>query len=601
MHSHAPSQIGQMHWMGQGANANAGVSADGGIARIVNGNQTDGFPAVGFVGPLGCTGTLISPTHVLSAAHCFEGVGNRAATFQVGGRTYQSEAVHNHPDYNPNNFSAGNDIAIITLREPVQGIAPMTLYRQSPQVGMELTLVGFGEGGTSTGGFDPNDNGKQVGQTRLDVVTDQHIAWNFDSHNEANTAPGDSGGPAFVTVDGVQSIIGVTSGGTGNAQSLGDYSFDTRIDIHADWIDGIVGGDGSGNDDPGKDDPGNDGPGNDGPGNDDPGNDDPGNDDPGTDDHADNPGRDATIINLDADGAGNDAGVFEVAGDRDAFAFSVDADGETTIALGGQNAVVDTVLRIYDADGQLIGENDDIDGGLDSRVILDLDAGLYYAVAATYNDSETGAYNLTVQHESDDTDDGGGNDGNGYGFFSNDEDYEISADGRDRVKSEINVQGLDGQIVDVNVTVDIDHSYVSDLRLVLVAPDGQRVVLVNRKGGDGDGFDETRFDSDANESINRADAPFNGTYRPARDLGRLEGSDPNGTWKLLVLDRADLDGGQLNRWDLEITTSADEGGSGRMEGSSPFSGGSDDSGGQDGDSRQRRQRWLDQIFRELRF
>ena len=207
------------------------------IQRIVNGEQTSDYPAVGYVGPLGCTGTLISPTHVLTAAHCLEGIGNSQAFFQVGGQTYGSRTVTIHPNYNPNNFSAGNDIAIIELDRPVQGIAPMSILRQTPQVGQMLTLVGFGEGGTSTGGYDPNDTGKQVGQTELEFVTNHHIAWNFDSHQEANTAPGDSGGPAFVNAGGQMLIAGVTSGGSGDPHTLGDYSFDTRVDVHAAWID----------------------------------------------------------------------------------------------------------------------------------------------------------------------------------------------------------------------------------------------------------------------------------------------------------------------------------------------------------------------------
>ena len=159
------------------------------VQRIVNGEQTSEYPAVGFVGPLGCTGTLISPTHVLTAAHCLEGIGNSQAVFEVNGQSYQSSQVTIHPNYNANDFGAGNDIAIIELNRAVEGVQPMQIFRQVPQVGTQLTLVGFGEGGTSTGGFDPNDTGKQVGQTTLEGVTAHHITWNFDSHDEANTAP----------------------------------------------------------------------------------------------------------------------------------------------------------------------------------------------------------------------------------------------------------------------------------------------------------------------------------------------------------------------------------------------------------------------------
>ncbi len=512
----------------QGANAPS--------ARIVNGQQTSEFTAVGYVGT-GCTGTLISPSHVLTAAHCLENVGNRGVTFEVGGQTYRSSAVTLHPEYNANRFDAGNDLAIITLSRPVTGITPMELFRQTPQVGMNLTLVGFGEGGTSTGGFDPNDDGKQVGETRLDVVTGEHIAWNFDSHNEANTAPGDSGGPAFVNINGNFQIAGVTSGGTGNAQSLGDYSFDTRIDIHAAWIDGIVGNSDSGNDNDGGDESDTDG------------GDDGGNE---TDDHSSRPDSNATLLTLNSSGNGTTTGTLEESGDRDAFRFTVDAAGETTIALTATDRGLDTYLRVYDSGGRLVAQNDDAGGSLNSQLTTSLGAGDYYAVAGAYADESTGEYSLQVNHVADDN---GGGDESGTYTFENNQSQEISEFGTDRVVSTINVSGTQGAITDVNVTVDIDHSYVSDLRLVLVSPSGQRVVLVNQQGGSGNGFDNTVFDSDADQSINRGRAPFSGTFRPARSLDRLDGQDANGQWRLIVQDRADLDGGQLNGWSLDIATS----------------------------------------------
>ena len=498
------------------------LDSDSAIQRIVNGEQTSDYEAVGFVGPLGCTGTLISPMHVLTAAHCTEGVGNTQGRFEVNGQTYTTTRIYNHPDYNPNNFSRGDDLAIMELSRPVTGVTPMDIFRQTPQIGTMLTLVGFGEGGTSTGGYDPSDNGKQVGQTELEAVTAEHIAWNFDKHSEANTAPGDSGGPAFINSNGQMLIAGVTSGGDGDAHTLGDYSFDTRIDVHADWIDGIVGttnGGGGGGQGGGT----------------------------GADDHTNGANSNATTINLNASGVGNGSGVFEEVGDRDAFKFTIAADGETTITLTEDGSDVDTFLRVYDAGGNLIGQNDDFGGSYNSQLKLDLDAGNYFAVAGSYDDSDTGAFKLRVKHDAASVDDG-------YTIFSNNQTKEISEDGRDRVWSVIKVREMTGEISDINVTVDIDHTWVGDLRLILIAPDRTRIVLVNRQGDDGSNFDNTTFDSQATTHINHGVAPFRGTFRPAHNLNQLSGQDPNGRWLLMVHDLAAGDGGQLNGWSMDIQT-----------------------------------------------
>ncbi len=496
------------------------------IQRIVNGEQTQGFPAVGYVGPLGCTGTLISPTHVLTAAHCLEGVGNRQALFEVGGQTFASSSVTIHPDYNPFNFGAGNDIAIIELARPVPGIAPMSILRQAPQVGQMLTLVGFGQGGTSTGGYDPNDTGKQVGQTELEFLTNHHIAWNFNSHQEANTAPGDSGGPAFVNVGGQLLIAGVTSGGTGDPHRLGDYSFDTRVDVHAAWIDSIVGGT-----------PGDPGGGGGGGG--------------ASDDHSNAPGASATPIQLN-DGFGSETGVLETTGDRDAFGFVIDESGETTIALAENGSGLDTYLRVYDAAGRLIGQNDDSGGTLNSRITMQLESGQYYLTAGAFADSETGSYRVAIDHVADMSQ-------GGYHTFVNNTDRIISPYSPNYVYTPIDVSGVQGRITDVNVQVDIDHTWVSDLRLVLVSPDGTRIQLANRVGGSGDDFANTVFDQQADIRIQDGVAPFEGSYRSRRSLDLLNGKNPNGRWWLIVYDFEYFDGGSLNGWKLDIATTQGRG------------------------------------------
>ncbi len=77
----------------------------------------------------------------------------------------------------------------------------------------------------------------------------------------------------------------------------------------------------------------------------------------------------------------------------DQTAVQIDLDG------AGGTPFLDTVLRLYDADGNLIAFNDDVDffgGDASSRVFELLDAGTYYISAGSYADLFTGTYQITV-------------------------------------------------------------------------------------------------------------------------------------------------------------------------------------------------------------
>jgi hypothetical protein len=220
------------------------MAADMVVPRVVNGTVTGSYPNVGMVGDTVAfdgTGTLISPRHVLTAAHAVEGMSNTDARFRLGSTTYQSSKVIPFPYYSQATFgtSTANDIAIIELNQEVAGIAPAVYSRYAPRVGEVQTLVGFGAAGTGSG-HDGTYGTKRVGTTPIEQVHASLIRWRFDDNTESNTAPGDSGGPAFTTRNGNTRIAGVISGGTKPNSSLGDQSYNTRVDVYAAWIDSIV-------------------------------------------------------------------------------------------------------------------------------------------------------------------------------------------------------------------------------------------------------------------------------------------------------------------------------------------------------------------------
>jgi subtilisin-like proprotein convertase family protein len=119
------------------------------------------------------------------------------------------------------------------------------------------------------------------------------------------------------------------------------------------------------------------------------------------------------------------------------------------------------------------------------------------------------------------------------------------------VSSEILVNEI-GVVKDVNVNLDITHTYDNDLIIRLVSPSGASVLLCGQEGGYGDNFTNTTFDDEASIDITDGTAPFTGVFRPEGKLSRLDGSNVNGIWKLSVEDASAWDNGTLNHWSIEI-------------------------------------------------
>jgi subtilisin-like proprotein convertase family protein len=129
------------------------------------------------------------------------------------------------------------------------------------------------------------------------------------------------------------------------------------------------------------------------------------------------------------------------------------------------------------------------------------------------------------------------------------------------VSSTVNVTGLTGTILDLDVTINVTHTAVGDLRLNLVSPSGTLVTLVNQRGDDGVNFANTTFDDSATVPIGNilpAESPYAARFIPETPLAAVDGETPNGTWTLQVFDLAANDLGTLDNWSMAIATAASE-------------------------------------------
>ena len=115
-----------------------------------------------------------------------------------------------------------------------------------------------------------------------------------------------------------------------------------------------------------------------------------------------------------------------------------------------------------------------------------------------------------------------------------------------------------GKVTDINVKIDIQHTWNEDLNVTLISPEGTRIPLFEAVGGDGDNFQGTVLDAQAGTPIGQGDSPFIGTFKPQGNLNSLNGQDPNGTWTLEVEDTYPEDGGRINSFSVTITTDGDK-------------------------------------------
>ncbi|QHC02545.1 trypsin-like serine protease [Epidermidibacterium keratini] len=255
----------------------AAVAVSTAPASAITGGEPDGnrHPSVGMIAfyqdgeRYRCTATLVTPTVLLTAAHCTDGTsGKTIVTFEsviaeqppsglpvaadpaagytsadVAGTTYLAGTAYSHPDYsNFTDMANWNDVGVVVLDEPVAGIelspiAPQDYLEQYAQPTLNstiFTIVGYGTEvrKPDAGPQKPTPQSypllRRYAEAPGQKLTPQILQVNGNPNDTRGTGGscfGDSGGPTFLN----GYVVTVTSYGyTENCRYLDGLQ---RVDI----------------------------------------------------------------------------------------------------------------------------------------------------------------------------------------------------------------------------------------------------------------------------------------------------------------------------------------------------------------------------------
>lgn len=139
---------------------------------------------------------------------------------------------------------------------------------------------------------------------------------------------------------------------------------------------------------------------------------------------------------------------------------------------------------------------------------------------------------------------------------NNNENTAISSMGASLVTSTIDFLEA-GEINQVNVFVDITHSWLEDLSISLISPSGTTIPLMTQQCANQKDINVTFTDLGTSITCLYEVPSLSGQVRPEQPLSSLKGEPSKGLWQLVVEDSNSHDGGSINNFGLDICISGE--------------------------------------------
>lgn len=206
--------------------------------RVVNGNPVSAknSPVVKLlIAGESCTGSMIAPNVVLTAAHCvkrtalsssLKTVKTSKVFVKFNGKLSAVARIKVHPLAGANEESY-HDLALVYLKKKL-AVAPIRiLLSRDVKVGDRVKIHGYGRS------FDDFEGRLHEGYAHIDAVSDINLMITIKT-SEATGCHGDSGGPvtmSYTDDTGIvhSGIVGITSGSSGDLCEVGETGYYARV------------------------------------------------------------------------------------------------------------------------------------------------------------------------------------------------------------------------------------------------------------------------------------------------------------------------------------------------------------------------------------